>query len=484
MKELCRKFQKSIIFALKLLMYGACFAAFFLLFAIDNREIIELSRTAAVTLSTYAIILFLLSGTYGSYAIGKKKGKDILFSLTLTGILTDLITYFELTIMKTNEANNTTFKIENVGILVSVIIIQFLIHFIFVRLGNKFYFWLNDAEKCLIIIPDAEGTYPAADLRDTSGTAGAADRSGPSMKSGSNDVSYARNEAGRVASALAEFSERYSVYDVVECSSPDLKERIVEADTVVMYEVPVDIRKEVIDWCYQNLKNIYFNPGVADILEHNSEQTVIDDISFFTWQFHLITFEQRIVKRLMDLIIASVLLVLTSPVLLISAVCIKKNDGGSILFRQKRATANGRVFEIYKFRTMKENVENKSATKDDDRITSVGRVLRKYRIDELPQLMNIVKGDMSLVGPRPEMLENVEDYTRELPEFRYRLRMKAGLTGYAQIFGKYNTSSKDKLMLDLMYIENYSLIKDIQLLFQTVLVIFRAEESTEAFSDK
>lgn len=431
-------------------MYGACFAAFFLLFAIDNREIIELSRTAAVTLSTYAIILFLLSGTYGSYAIGKKKGKDILFSLTLTGILTDLITYFELTIMKTNEANNTTFKIENVGILVSVIIIQFIIHFIFVRLGNKFYFWLNDAEKCLIIIPDREGT----------------------------------SEAGRVASALAEFSERYSVYDVVECSSPDLKERIVEADTVVMYEVPVDIRKEVIDWCYQNLKNIYFNPGVADILEHNSEQTVIDDISFFTWQFHLITFEQRIVKRLMDLIIASVLLVLTSPVLLISAVCIKKNDGGSILFRQKRATANGRVFEIYKFRTMKENVENKSATKDDDRITSVGRVLRKYRIDELPQLMNIVKGDMSLVGPRPEMLENVEDYTKELPEFRYRLRMKAGLTGYAQIFGKYNTSSKDKLMLDLMYIENYSLIKDIQLLFQTVLVIFRAEESTEAFSDK
>ncbi|MCR5604235.1 MAG: sugar transferase [Lachnospiraceae bacterium] len=450
MKELCRKFQKSIIFALKLFMYVACFATFFLLFAIDNREIIELSRTAAVTLSTYVIILFLLSGTYGSYAIGKKKGKDILFSLTLTGILTDLITYFELTIMKTNEANNTTFKIENVGILVSVIIIQFIIHFVFVQLGNRFYFWLNDAEKCLIIVSDTVGT----------------------------------SEAGRVASALAEFNERYRVYDVVECNAPDIKDRIVEADTVVMYDVPVDIRKDIIDWCYQNLKNIYFNPGVADILEHNSEQTVIDDISFFTWQFHLITFEQRIVKRLMDLIIASVLLVLTSPVLLISAICIKKNDGGRVLFRQKRATANGRVFEIYKFRTMKENVENKSVTKDDDRITPVGRVLRKYRIDELPQLMNIVKGDMSLVGPRPEMLENVEDYTKELPEFRYRLRMKAGLTGYAQIFGKYNTSSKDKLMLDLMYIENYSLIKDIQLLFQTVLVIFKAEESTEAFSDK
>ena len=445
--DLARKFQKSIILAMKFVMYAAAFATFFLMFAIDNPEIIELSRTAAVTLSTYLIILVLLSGTYGSFDIGKKKDKDIIFSLMLSGVLTDLITYFELTIMKTNEANNTTFKLENIGILVSVIIIQFLIYFVFVKLGSTFYFKLNDAEKCLIIADD-------------------------------------KDSAGRVAKALSDFSKRYMIYKVVEYKDKDLKQMIVDCDTVVLYEVPVDVRKEVIDWCYQNLKNIYFNPNVADILEHSSEQTVIDDIPFYTWQFHLIGFEQRIIKRLMDLFFSSVLLIITSPVLIVSAICIKKNDGGKVFFRQKRATANGKVFEIYKFRTMKENVENKSATRDDDRITGVGRVLRKYRIDELPQLINIVKGDMSLVGPRPEMLENVEDYTRELPEFRYRLRMKAGLTGYAQIFGKYNTSSKDKLMLDLLYIENYSIFRDIQLLFQTVLVIFKADESTEAFGDK
>ena len=446
MKEACRKFQKSIIFVLKLAMYGAAFATFFLMFSIDNREIIDLSRTAAVTLSTYVIILLLLSRTYGSYAIGMKKDKDIIFSLVVAGIITDLITYFELTIMKTNAANNATFKIENVGILFSVILIQFVIYFVFVKAGNSFYFWLNDAEKCLIVASD-------------------------------------ENDAKKVSRALSDFSKRYTVFDVVRYDDEKLKDRIVDSDTVVLYEVPVDIRKDVIDWCYQNLKNIYFNPNVADILEHNAQQTVLDDISFFAWQFHLITFEQRIIKRLMDLVISLILLVILSPVLLVSAICIKKNDGGKVLFKQKRATANGKVFDIYKFRTMKENVENKSVTKDDDRITGVGRVLRKFRIDELPQLINIVKGDMSLVGPRPEMLENVEDYTRELPEFRYRLRMKAGLTGYAQIFGKYNTSSKDKLMLDLMYIENYSLIRDIQLLFQTVLVLFKAEESTEAFGD-
>lgn len=445
--DLARKFQKSIIFAMKMAMYGASFAAFFLLFAIDNREIIVLSRTAAVTMSTYAIILVLLSGTYGSYAIGMKKDKDILLSLTISGIFTDLITYFELTIMKTNEANNSTFKIENVGILFSVIIIQFFIHLIFVKLGNHFYFRLNDPEKCLV-------------------------------------VTSASDDVGRVVAALKDLSRRYMVYDVVKSDDPALRDKIVESDTVIMYEVPVDTRKDIIDWCYQNLKNIYYNPNVADILEHNSQLMIMDDISFYAWQFHLISWEQRIVKRLMDIIISTVLLVVLSPVLLISAVCIKRNDGGRVLFCQKRATANGRVFEIYKFRTMRENVENRSAIKDDDRITPVGRVLRKYRIDELPQLLNIVKGDMSLVGPRPEMLENVKDYEKELPEFRYRLRMKAGLTGYAQIFGKYNTSSKDKLMLDLMYIENYSLIRDIQLLFQTVMVIFKAEESTEAFGDK
>ena len=446
MRDFCKKFEKSILFALKFLMYAASFATFFLLFSIDNREIIVLSRTAAVTMSTYAIILILLSGTYGSYDIGKKKDKDILLSLTISGIITDLITYFELTIMKTNEANNATFKIENVGILFSVMIIQFIIHLIFIKLGNTFYFWLNDPEKCLVISSD--------------------------------------NNVGKVVAALSDLSRRYAVYDVVNSDDPKLMDKIVQADTVVMYEVPVDVRKDVIDWCYQNLKNIYYNPNVADILEHNSQQMIMDDISFYAWQFHLISWEQRIVKRIMDIVISTIMLALFSPVLLISAVCIKKNDGGKVLFRQKRATANGKVFEIYKFRTMRENVENRSVIRDDDRITPVGRILRKYRIDELPQLLNIVKGDMSLVGPRPEMLENVKDYEKELPEFRYRLRMKAGLTGYAQIFGKYNTSSKDKLMLDLMYIENYSLIRDIQLLFQTVMVIFKAEESTEAFGDK
>lgn len=445
-KEICVKFEKSIIFLMEFVMYAAAFATFFLLFAIDNEEIITLSRTAAVTLSTYVIIAFLLTGIYGKYDVGIRKPKSIIYSLVLAAVFTDLITYFQLIIMKTNDANNRVVKIENVGILFSVILIQVLIFILMTYVGNTFYFWIKDAEQCLIIASDTK-------------------------------------EAIRVSNALGDYQKRYHVGQVVHYQAEDLEEKMLRADTIFLYDVPVDVRTDIVDFCYQNLKNIYFNPHIADILERNSKQVVIDDMSFFSSQFHTITFEQRIVKRLMDIGISALALIVTSPILLISAVCIKRNDGGKVLFKQKRATVHGKVFVIYKFRTMRENVENYSVVDDDDRVTSVGKFLRKYRIDELPQFYNILRGDMSLVGPRPEMLENVEDYTKEMPEFRYRLRMKAGLTGYAQIIGKYNTSSKDKLMLDLMYIENYSILKDIQLLFQTVMVLFNASDSTAAFQE-
>ncbi|MBR4168496.1 MAG: sugar transferase [Lachnospiraceae bacterium] len=442
-----RKFEKSILFLIKMFVYAACFATFFLLFSIDNREIIELSRTAAVTLSTYVIILVLLTGIYGRFDVGMRKMRPIVFSLALAHLFTDLITYLELSIMKTNEANNTTFKLENLGILLAVIALQLLLIMLFTKLGNAFYFWINGAEKCLIVTSEAE-------------------------------------DAKRVAAALKDFSRRYELLGIVSYESADLEEKMLMADTIVLYEVPVDVRTGIVNFSYQNLKNVYFNPHIADILEQNSKSVTVDDISFFASQFHTITFEQRIVKRLMDITISLIGLIITSPLLLGAAIAIKKNDGGKVLFKQKRATVHGKVFEIYKFRTMHENAGNYSVKDHDDRVTKPGRFLRKYRIDELPQLFNILKGDMSLVGPRPEMLENVEDYTRELPEFRYRLRMKAGLTGYAQIIGKYNTSSRDKLMLDLMYIENFSILRDIQLLFQTILVLFKAEDSTEAFHDE
>ncbi len=442
--DFCTKFQHSIVFLIEVVLYAVCLATFFLMFSIDNPEIIVMSRTAAVTLSTFVIMLVLLTFMYGKYDVGRRRWGQVALSVSITVIFTDLITYLELSIMKTNEANNTTFRLENFGILFCVFAVQILLIVILSRAGEAFYFWINPKEKCLIITEDVKG-------------------------------------AGRIAAALSSFEKKYEISGIISYTDPGLETAMVSADTIVLYELPVKERTDIVDFCYQNLKNIYFNPSIADILEQNSHSVIMDDISFFTTRYHMITFEERLVKRFMDTVISLAALIITSPVLLVSAVCIKKCDGGSVFFKQKRATVHGRVFEIIKFRTMKENVENFSSTEGDERITKVGKVLRKYRIDELPQFVNILKGDMSLVGPRPEMLENVEDYEKDLPEFRYRLRMKAGLTGLAQIYGKYNTSSRDKLMLDLMYIENYSLIRDVQLLFQTVLVLFKAEDSTEAF---
>lgn len=443
--DFCTKFQHSIVFLFEAVLYAASLAAFFWLFSIDNPEIIALSRTAAVTLSTFVIMLTLLTFMYGKYDVGMRRWGQVALSVSITVIFTDLVTYLELSIMKTNEANNTTFRLENFGILFATFAIQIVVICLMCLAGEAFYFWIHPKEKCLIVTGDEEN-------------------------------------ASRVCVALSSFAKRYEAGETVRFDDPGLEEKMVAADTIVLYEVPVKERTKIVDFCYQNLKNIYFNPHVADILEQNARQVIMDDISMFSTRYHMITFEERLVKRFMDLTISLIALIITSPILLISAICIKRGDGGSVFFRQKRATVHGRVFEIIKFRTMHENVDNFSSTEGDVRITKVGKVLRKYRIDELPQLVNIIKGDMSLVGPRPEMLENVASYEQKNPEFRYRLRMKAGLTGYAQIYGKYNTSSQDKLMLDLMYIENYSLFKDVQLLFRTILVLFNAEESTEAFS--
>ena len=186
-------------------------------------------------------------------------------------------------------------------------------------------------------------------------------------------------------------------------------------------------------------------------------------------------------KRLFDLCGSLVLTVLLSPVMLVIAIAIKAYDGGPVFFVQDRCTINGKVFKIHKFRSMIENAEKDGevipATDDDARITPVGKIIRKTRLDELPQFFDILIGNMSVVGPRPERVEHVEKYVEEVPEFTYRMKVKGGLTGYAQIYGKYNTSAYDKLKLDLFYIENYSFLLDIKLLFMTVKIFFQKEVS-------
>lgn len=255
---------------------------------------------------------------------------------------------------------------------------------------------------------------------------------------------------------------------------------------VLLYNVSSPLRNDVLKFCYQNGIRVYLVPKIADILVRNASESDFFDTPLYMVNEVDVTYGQIAVKRICDIILSLIAIILTSPVMLIAAIAIHKYDGGPVFFRQKRCTRNGRVFEILKFRSMIVDAEKdgkaRLATENDDRITPVGHFIRKTRIDELPQFFNILKGDMSFVGPRPERPEIVAEYEKEFPEFDLRMKVKAGLTGYAQVYGKYNTTAYDKLKLDLIYVQKYSLLMDLRLIFMTVKVIFM-KESTEGLDD-
>jgi exopolysaccharide biosynthesis polyprenyl glycosylphosphotransferase len=225
---------------------------------------------------------------------------------------------------------------------------------------------------------------------------------------------------------------------------------------------------------------------LSDVVINCSKHVLLDDVSMLSSSFQGLSLEQRAMKRILDLVISSLMILVTSPIMLIEAIAIKLCDHGPVLYKQERLTRDGEIFKVCKFRTMRVDAEKAGnaqlAKKDDDRITPVGKILRKTRMDELPQLFNVFRGEMSLVGPRPERPSIAAEYYKDIPEFKFRLRAKAGLTGLAQIQGKYNTTPRDKLMLDLMYIERYSIWEDIMIIFQTLMVFFKSD-STEGFDD-
>lgn len=259
---------------------------------------------------------------------------------------------------------------------------------------------------------------------------------------------------------------------------------IVKYDAVIVSDVSADLRNAILKFCYQNELRAYVAPKLSDIIVRGAMEINLFDTPLLLVRGRGLTPAQRSCKRIMDVVICLVAMIVAAPIMLLVALAIKLEDGGPVFYKQKRATRDGQTFDILKFRSMIVDAEKEGksipATDHDPRITKVGRFTRATRIDELPQILNILKGDMSIVGPRPERTEHVEEYSKEIPEFAYRMKVKGGLTGYAQIYGKYNTSPYDKLRLDLMYIENYSLLLDIKLILQTIRILLK-KESTEGF---
>ncbi len=424
------------------------FVLFFGIFSIENDQLLAKNRTAAITMTTFVVLGIAMTAVYGGFAVGKKKSKEIIPSLCIAVFITDFITYFQLALMNTNRWNQYQFRLPNLLLLALVFFLQSLVVAAFVYLGNHLYFQMYPPEDCVIICSD-------------------------------------RERAGELVRRVSRYQKQYRITGVIDYRDKDLKKQIRHSDLVFLYELPANIKAEIIDYAYKHSTNIFFQTELSDIVVNYAKYTVLDDLSMLGSTTKELSVEQRFLKRMIDLLVSGLCLVLLSPVMLAEALAIKLGDGGPVFYRQERMTIGGKKFNVLKFRTMVVNAEKQGAqlaTRNDSRITPVGRFLRATRMDELPQFLNVLKGDMSIVGPRPERESIAEEYYKEVPEFAYRLRAKAGLTGLAQIAGKYNTSPKDKLMLDLMYIERYSVWMDILLIFQTLTVFFK-RDSTEGIEE-
>lgn len=397
----------------------------------------------------YGCMLFFFSHMYGGLRIGFLKNMEIIFSQVFATLIVNAFTYVQMSLMVTQLFIPWPFVVMT--------LLQALIVIIWINIANRIYQKVFPPRKLLLI----HGRRPAEDIK-------------------------------------RKFESRKDKYVIagsmdVRKGLETLKKEIVrgyesgEYGAVVIWDTTVEERNALLKFCYAHSIRFYIMPKISDVILLGAEELHLFDTPILLTREYSMTMEQRFMKRLIDVVCSLILLVIASPFMLITAIAIKLYDGGPVLYKQVRCTEGGRKFEIMKFRSMRTDAEKdgvaRLAQKNDDRITPIGKFIRKVRIDELPQLINILVGDMSFIGPRPERPEIIGQYMEIMPEFAYRMKVKAGLAGYAQVYGKYNTTPYDKLKLDLTYIENYSLWMDIKLMLLTLKILFWPD-STEGVENE
>lgn len=378
----------------------------------------------------YAVIMLLFFQVYGGFKVGYLRRTDVMLSQLLSVIGANLLTYLQVSLISRHFVPPRP--------LVLLTLQELAVVLLWTLLAQRIYFALYPPRKLIIV----HGTKAAAAL-------------------------------------VMKMSYRVDKYMICESISAEegyeaITEKILQYDGVILQDLPPGMHDELVKYCFAHKLRAYVVPEISDIILRGADDIRLFDTPLLLCRNYGLTFEQRLMKRLFDLVFALVMLVLTSPLMLLCALAVKLCDGGPVLYLQKRLTYGGKEFSLCKFRSMIPDAEADGAQlarEHDARITPVGRILRKFRLDELPQLFNILKGDMSVVGPRPERPELCQEYEKQLPEFRFRLHIKAGLTGYAQVTGVYDTTPYDKLRMDLMYIENYSMLKDIQIVLMTLKII-------------
>lgn len=400
-----------------------------------------------LVIGIYVLIMGLFMKIYGSYKVWYLKTEDAIYSQILSIVCANIIEYLQISLIGRNFMSVPPIMMLTILELVFSITWTFAVSFIF----RKLY----PPRKMVII-------YDSTKLAET------------------------------LVEKMSLRSDKYIICKAVSISKNNdfnyIVNEIKDFSTVVICDIDNMLRSSLIKYCFQTSKRVYITPTISDIIVRGAGDVTLFDTPLILCRNNGLSFEQRFCKRFVDILVSLIAIIPLSPIMLICAIAVKLEDGGNVLYKQVRLTQSGREFKIYKFRSMIKDAEKdgvpRLATDNDSRITKVGAVLRKYRLDELPQLFNILKGDMSLIGPRPERPELTTEYEKTMPEFRFRLRVKAGLTGYAQVTGRYDTTPYDKLKMDLMYIENYSLLLDLRICFMTLkIILFPVKTNAEELEE-
>lgn len=383
-------------------------------------------------IAIYAVLLFFFSNMYGGMKVGYLKNVEVIFSQIFATVAVNAITYCQISLMVLEPYYPKTFA--------SMMIIQVVWVFIWINIASFIYKNVFPPRKLLLV----HGDRP-------------------------------------IDTILTKLATRKDKFEVSKCMHINAGVDVINAealqryDAVVLWDLEDKDRNRILKFCYGQSIRTYTMPKITDVILKGSEELHIFDTPLFLTREYVVSVEQRFLKRVIDLFCALVLFIIASPFMFLTAILVKIYDGGPILYKQIRCTTGGREFNILKFRSMRVDAEKdgvaRLATRGDSRITPIGKFIRKVRLDELPQLFNIIKGDMSFIGPRPERPEIIAQYMEIMPEFAYRMKVKAGLAGYAQVYGKYNTTPYDKLKLDLAYIENYSVWLDVKLMLLTLKIL-------------
>ena len=410
-------------------------------------------------LAFYLFWSFILPRIYGGWKVGYLRVFNIIYSQCLGMIMTNVLMYCLVVLL--------TKHVENPSPLILMTIGQFLVIFVWGAVSTRIYRLAYPPRKVLMIYGERPAMGLMKKINSRTDRFEIGEMVHIPLLTKKEDIEKENGNAG------------YDYMNVVES-------RIENYEGVVICDIPSHERNRILKYCYGKGVRCYTTPKISDLIIRSAENQHMFDTPLLLSRNNGLTIEQRVIKRIVDIFLSVIAFIPALPLMVFTAFLIKLEDGGKIIYKQKRLTQDGREFYVYKFRSMREDAEKdgvaRLAGEHDDRITKVGRVIRAIRFDELPQLLNILKGDMSIVGPRPERPEIATKYEREIPEFAYRLKVKAGLTGYAQVYGKYNTTAYDKLKLDLMYVQGYSLRLDFEIMFKTVQILFM-KESTEGMED-